>query len=159
MKGPKKVHIREDYTYYGDQSLDGFEHLILNEHNKTEAELHLQNDLFEAKNHVNHLKFSSDHLKVTVYLESLEVKTEVTSPQYDWSDFLSNIGGVLGLFTGFSILSALEILELVCDLWAYLASTLWAGRGAGHEQDGESGETVATQPSATSSCQVAPIDE
>ena len=61
-------------------------------------------------------------LKLTVYLETLEVDIETQSPKYEWSSFLSSIGGVMGLFTGFSILSFFEIVELLIDLCSHMAS-------------------------------------
>ena len=71
-----------------------------------------------------YVKYQQDHLKVSVFMDSLEVTTEVTSPKYDFVSFLSNIGGVMGLFTGFSVLSFLEIIELLFDMWGYVLSFL-----------------------------------
>ena len=39
-----------------------------------------------------------------------------TSPKYDWSILLANIGGQLGLCMGFSLITALELIELLVDL-------------------------------------------
>ena len=63
-----------------------------------------------------------EYLKIGIFLDSLNVKTDVTSAKYDWSVLLSNVGGVLGLFTGFSILTAVEVAELCFDLWAYFCT-------------------------------------
>ena len=52
-----------------------------------------------------------DQMKETVILE--EIKTELT-------DLVSNIGGILGLFTGFSFLSLVEIFEIVFQISAIL---------------------------------------
>ena len=57
-----------------------------------------------------------DHLQVVVYPASLDVQTETFSPEYDWSAFMSNLGGTMGLFTGFSLLSFMELVELMIDL-------------------------------------------
>ena len=69
-------------------------------------------------------KVTPDHetAKVDVNMASFLEHTEVDSAKYDWSVLMSNIGGVMGLFTGFSVLTALEIVELMVDLWAYLCS-------------------------------------
>ena len=75
--------------------------------------------LIEAMGQLTYMQYTTDHVKLTVYPTTLDVKTEVTTPKYDWVGFLSNIGGVMGLFTGFSILSFLEIVELVFDLVVY----------------------------------------
>ena len=62
---------------------------------------------------MNDLEVRSSLLKLTVYLESLDVQVETQSPKYEWSSFLSNIGSVMGLFTGFSILSFFKIVEFL----------------------------------------------
>ena len=69
-------------------------------------------------------RYRAENLKVTVYLESLDVEKEVKSPKYEWSSFLSNVGGVMGLFTGFSVLSFFEILELLVDMWGDMVGLL-----------------------------------
>jgi len=61
--------------------------------------------------------------KVDINMASFVVHTEVASAKYDWSVLISNIGGVMGLFTGFSILTGFELVELMFDLVAYLVST------------------------------------
>ena len=80
--------------------------------------------MLRSANHYNYMYYASEKVKVTIFPESLEVKTVKTSPKYDWVGFLSNIGGVMGLFTGFSILSFLEIVELLFDLLGSLLSML-----------------------------------
>ena len=84
----------------------------------------ITNTLIEATSHFNYMKYTTDHVKVSVYPKSLEVKTVVTSPKYDWVAFLSMIGGVMGLFTGFSVLSCLEIVELIFDLLGNILTAL-----------------------------------
>ena len=48
----------------------------------------------------------------------------VTEPKYDVIILLANIGGQLGLFTGFSFLTGIEIFELFTDLCLTLARRL-----------------------------------
>ena len=62
----------------------------------------------------------TNYVYLTIYLKNLDVRTTITSRKYNLNMFISNIGGVLGLFTGFSILTLTEIAELLLDLTAIL---------------------------------------
>ena len=73
---------------------------------------------------INDLEVRSSLLKLTVYLESLDVQVETQSPKYEWSSFLSNIGGVMGFFTGFYILSFFKIVEWLVDLGSNMISVI-----------------------------------
>ena len=53
---------------------------------------------------------------VDVYFQSYDVESVVSSPKYDVSRLVASYGGVVGLFAGLSLLTALEVLELVVDL-------------------------------------------
>ena len=57
--------------------------------------------LIEATRHFNYVKYTTDHIKSSVYPKTLEVKAVVTSTKYDWVAFLSMVGGVMGMLTGF----------------------------------------------------------
>ncbi|GFN96758.1 amiloride-sensitive sodium channel subunit alpha-like protein [Plakobranchus ocellatus] len=52
-------------------------------------------------------------LKLKIYCKSLILEKVVNQPAFTWNKLLSDIGGQLGLLLGFSILTAVEILELV----------------------------------------------
>ncbi|GFO11073.1 acid sensing ion channel 1 [Plakobranchus ocellatus] len=52
-------------------------------------------------------------LKLEIFYDSLIVDKVVSQPAFTWNKLLSDIGGQLGLLLGFSILTAIEILELV----------------------------------------------
>ncbi|XP_012942491.1 degenerin mec-10-like [Aplysia californica] len=54
-------------------------------------------------------------LRVVIYFEDLAVRRVESRPSYDWNRLLSDIGGQLGLWLGFSILTAMEWLELAYD--------------------------------------------
>lgn len=63
----------------------------------------------------DYYKFS----RIIVHFKSNEFITSKRSELYGFSDFLANCGGVLGLFTGFSILSLIEILyHVTLRLWS-----------------------------------------
>ena len=49
---------------------------------------------------------------LNVYYDSLLYSSIDETPKMDWFDLVSNIGGTLGLFTGISLLSFCEIIEL-----------------------------------------------
>ena len=55
-------------------------------------------------------------LGVSVFYESLEVEIFESTPKYDLSALLSNLGGVFGLFTGFSVLTTIELITLLVDI-------------------------------------------
>ncbi|GFO07432.1 acid-sensing ion channel 3 [Plakobranchus ocellatus] len=52
-------------------------------------------------------------LKIEIYYDTLILDKIVSQPAFTWNKLLSDIGGQLGLLLGFSILTAVEILELV----------------------------------------------
>ena len=63
-------------------------------------------------------------LKVEVAMGDLNMQTYTSSPKYDWSILISNIGGQLGLCIGFSIFTGLEIVELMIDLLCHICCKL-----------------------------------
>ncbi|XP_012942494.1 amiloride-sensitive sodium channel subunit gamma-like [Aplysia californica] len=67
----------------------------------------------DAKNIINY--YRENMLRVAIYFEDLTEKHVESRPSYDWNRVLSDIGGQLGLWLGFSILTAMEWLELAYD--------------------------------------------
>nr|XP_023021680.1 uncharacterized protein LOC111510056 [Leptinotarsa decemlineata] len=62
-----------------------------------------------------HYQYSS----LSLYFKSNHIETKERSELYGFSDVISNFGGLLGLFTGFSILSFIEIIYfLSLRLWS-----------------------------------------
>ena len=53
-----------------------------------------------------------DILKVNVYLKSLDVKITEEQMTYKIENLLSDIGGQLGLFSGYSVLTVVELVSL-----------------------------------------------
>lgn len=51
-------------------------------------------------------KFDGSHFSLSVWMSTLKVEDETEYVVYDNSNFLAAIGGNLGLFLGFSCLSA-----------------------------------------------------
>ncbi|CAG0902759.1 unnamed protein product, partial [Darwinula stevensoni] len=56
---------------------------------------------------------------VNVYYETMAVAKTVESALYPWTSFIGTLGGLLGLYTGISFLSVLEMLEWIFDLLLY----------------------------------------
>ncbi|KAL8599243.1 hypothetical protein ACOMHN_007959 [Nucella lapillus] len=54
--------------------------------------------------------------RINIYFKQLNYEHLKTSPAYDWSRLLSDLGGQFGLWLGFSLLTALEIVQLTFDL-------------------------------------------
>ncbi|KAK4310047.1 hypothetical protein Pmani_018352 [Petrolisthes manimaculis] len=98
----------------------------------------------------------SDLAVVHVYLESPSYRLIQESPTYTWESLLSNLGGSLGLFVGVSMVSLMEVLELLLDLLLLLLAFrrpphLQSGRS--HLQSGRShlqSSTPSPSPSSIS---------
>lgn len=54
-------------------------------------------------------------LRLEIYYGTLESEELDIVPLYDWSKAMSEIGGQLGLWLGFSVLTGLELVELLLD--------------------------------------------
>ncbi|XP_063609073.1 degenerin-like protein asic-1 [Penaeus indicus] len=58
----------------------------------------------------------SQMVSLLVYLDSKSYTVTEESPAYSWDTLLSNIGGSLGLFVGVSLISILEVFEMIIDV-------------------------------------------
>ena len=54
--------------------------------------------------------------KFVIEMASSDVERYEVVPKYDWFVLVANFGGMFGLFTGFSVLTGIEILILLFDL-------------------------------------------
>ena len=70
-----------------------------------------------ASNSISAVKSTFGRFTVFFPDRSLEVVTE--RPVYTIVDVLSSLGGLLGLYLGFSALTLLEIVDLILDVWQY----------------------------------------
>ena len=52
-------------------------------------------------------------LELTIYYSSLDVTHIKQNPKYRVEDIFSNVGGLLGLFMGISVVSLLQLLEFI----------------------------------------------
>ena len=72
------------------------------------------NKFFSSKLNANH---SADHLiGFSIYFNDLKSTKISQTAKFELFDLISNIGGLLGLFTGFSFLSCSELLELILEI-------------------------------------------
>jgi hypothetical protein len=55
-------------------------------------------------------------LKLNINYQELQYTLVKESQKTTWLDLLSNVGGTLGLFTGFSFLSLVEVLEIIFEI-------------------------------------------
>ncbi|XP_069139292.1 amiloride-sensitive sodium channel subunit alpha-like [Argopecten irradians] len=62
----------------------------------------------------------NNFLRVVVYYEDINYEVISESPLYDEFTFLSNIGGTLGLFLGASVISVVEIVQLLVETVIYV---------------------------------------
>ncbi|KAK7503198.1 hypothetical protein BaRGS_00005463 [Batillaria attramentaria] len=66
--------------------------------------------------------------KVDIYFKQLNYEKITAYPAYDWSRVLGDLGGQLGLWLGFSLLTAMELLELVLGIARRLIMKLVGAR-------------------------------
>lgn len=86
------------------------------------------------KQKINKLHFRIHYSRLAVYYKELQFLTSERHELYGYVDFFSNTGGLLGLFIGFSVTSAIEIfyfltLRLVCNIKKY-GKSFWSGEAS-----------------------------
>jgi len=58
----------------------------------------------------------SAYSKINIYYHNMKYKTTIMNPKMQASDFVSNFGGTVGLYNGFSILSLAEVIEIIFNI-------------------------------------------
>ncbi|XP_060588552.1 degenerin unc-8-like [Ruditapes philippinarum] len=71
-------------------------------------------------------KYRQNFLRVIIYFEDLNYETISQEPLYESVRFLSDIGGAMGLFLGASVLSLVEVLQLLLEIVLYIWGRLSA---------------------------------
>lgn len=79
--------------------------------------------LFQTKN-ITYDMFKKSVTSMYIYFEDLIITEIVESPSVQFVDLISNIGGLVGLFIGFSVLTLVEFIEL-----AFNSVSIWARYG------------------------------
>jgi hypothetical protein len=64
-------------------------------------------------------------VKLNINFQSLQYTLVEESQKTTWIDLISNIGGTLGLFTGFSFLSLVELLEIIFEICRVKSSNIF----------------------------------
>jgi hypothetical protein len=65
--------------------------------------------------------FKESNLALNIFYPSLKYTQLTESPKTSLIDLVSNVGGLLGIFLGFSIFSIVEILEIIARIiWIYI---------------------------------------
>ncbi|XP_059145901.1 amiloride-sensitive sodium channel subunit alpha-like [Physella acuta] len=62
----------------------------------------------------------NNFLRLEIYYETLNFEVSTSSPTFDWNSLLGNIGGQLGLWLGFSVLTAVEIVQLTMQVCVHV---------------------------------------
>ncbi|XP_060598498.1 amiloride-sensitive sodium channel subunit alpha-like [Ruditapes philippinarum] len=64
--------------------------------------------------------YRNNFLRVLIYYEDLNYETITEEPMYESVRFLSDIGGAMGLFLGASVLSFVEFVQLILEVFLFL---------------------------------------
>lgn len=97
--------------------------IFLNKLNKSISE----NKTFESRDELTQF-VQNNFLRLEIYYQTLDMQEIITKPVYDWSMVLGDIGGQLGLWLGFSLLTAIEIVEFIVDAVSVFLRKLY-GKG------------------------------
>jgi hypothetical protein len=84
----------------------------------------LMNDSKIIATNISYDKLDKAFLKVNIFYESMSYTQTIENPALTFETFISNIGGILGLFIGISVLSFLEII----DLFVYIVLAIYEYR-------------------------------
>ncbi|KAF2891451.1 hypothetical protein ILUMI_14722, partial [Ignelater luminosus] len=97
---------------------------------KTFLEVERLSDDWKEENDI--LLQSGSHVsRLLLYFKDMQFLTQERNELYGQTDFWANCGGLLGLFTGFSFISALDIfyyltLRFICNLYKF-GKDYWSG--------------------------------
>ncbi|OAF70491.1 hypothetical protein A3Q56_01737, partial [Intoshia linei] len=61
--------------------------------------------------------FSDNILKINIYYQEFNYETIIEEPSYLFFSLISDVGGILGLYIGFSAMTIFEFFELISDLF------------------------------------------
>ncbi|CAL1539952.1 unnamed protein product [Lymnaea stagnalis] len=73
-----------------------------------------------------------EFIKLNIYYEDLNYEHLSEQADYELSQFMSDIGGTIGLWIGLSVLSMFELLQLFLDLLTYVTCHQWLKRRTKH---------------------------
>jgi amiloride-sensitive sodium channel subunit alpha/amiloride-sensitive sodium channel subunit gamma len=70
---------------------------------------------------LKHEDLKGGFIRIHIYYDSLDYTSITESVKFSGSDLISNIGGTLGLFIGISVLSFVEIIEIIIEIFLIFA--------------------------------------
>jgi len=88
------------------------------------AEKYYSNEKIKSKypnRNLTHEDLKGGFIRIHIYYDSLDYTSITESVKFSGSDLISNIGGTLGLFIGISVLSFVEIIEIIIEIFLILA--------------------------------------
>ena len=75
---------------------------------------HLQCEETRYDATINKYDEHDSYVQLTIYFENTEISTITELPAYDKTRFMADIGGLVGLLVGMSLLSIVEVVVCVC---------------------------------------------
>ncbi|ESO09376.1 hypothetical protein HELRODRAFT_168357 [Helobdella robusta] len=78
--------------------------------------LEKHHDIFPRELNDSDYFIDSNYGRLVVYYSTLAYTQTSETPSYELKQFLSDIGGILGLYIGFSVLTFVEFIELIYDI-------------------------------------------
>ncbi|KAJ8916854.1 hypothetical protein NQ315_005861 [Exocentrus adspersus] len=93
-------------------------------------EISQNNFMYKPRDSSFQLDEGYEYSILNLYFKSSHIETKERNELYGFSDFISNFGGLLGLFTGFSMLSFIEIIYfLTLRIWGNIKlHRNWSGK-------------------------------
>ncbi|XP_059177460.1 amiloride-sensitive sodium channel subunit gamma-like [Physella acuta] len=80
-------------------------------------------------------------LRLEIYYETLRYESFASSPTFDWNSLLGNIGGQLGLWLGFSVLTAIEVCQFLIEVSYHIVKIYYRKHRKSKNKD-ENDETI-----------------
>ncbi|KAL8582114.1 hypothetical protein ACOMHN_004034 [Nucella lapillus] len=70
-------------------------------------------------------QLSREFVKLNIFYEDLNYENITEEPDYETVQFISDVGGTLGLWIGLSVLSLIEVFQLFVELFRHLCCCHW----------------------------------
>lgn len=80
----------------------------------------LQRGTFNSSKIISYDAFEKDISMLQVFFDSVAVIKFETVPRLNWVNFISNIGGLMGLCLGFNVFTLIEVISLMFEIFKYV---------------------------------------
>lgn len=67
------------------------------------------------RGNVSYRNDESNYVSLVIFFNDMSYQMFTDIPAYDWPKLVSDIGGQMGLWLGLSVITSIEILELLFD--------------------------------------------